>query len=97
MADTVIHPDKPTEGNGKIWLRGLFMLILAVFFGFAQSLLALLAVIQFFWALFNTNTPNPAIRLFGASLADWLRQTARFQTFSTEDKPFPWSDWPKGE
>lgn len=97
MTETTTLPDKPAEGRNKIWMRGLFMLILAVFFGFAQTLLALVAIIQFFWALFNSNTPNPALRHFGASLADWLRQTARYQTFASEDRPFPWADWPKGE
>jgi Domain of unknown function (DUF4389) len=96
MTDSTETPTKPTTEPNKIWLRGLMMIILAIFFGFAQSLLALLAVVQFCWAAFGSG-PNPAIRHFGASLADWLRQTARFQAFATEDKPFPWAEWPKGE
>lgn len=97
MTETTTQPDKPAETKNLIWMRGLFMVILAMFFSFAGSLLALIAVIQFFWALFNSNTPNPALRHFGASLAEWLRQTARFQVFASEDKPFPWAEWPKGE
>ncbi len=96
MTETTTHPDKSADSKNKIWLRGLFMVIIAVFFGFGQSLLALLAVVQFCWALFGGG-PNPALRNFGVSLAEWLRQTARFQVFVSEDKPFPWADWPKGE
>lgn len=96
-------PRTPTGETGsyagrdrsQIWLRGLFMLILAVFFSFAGSLLALLGLVQFGWSVFG-NGPNPALRAFGTTLAEWLRQTARFQVFATEDKPFPWTEWPKG-
>lgn len=75
-----------------IWLRGLWMLILVVLFGVAETLLFLSAVIQFFWMLV-TGDRNRFITEFGDKLANWLAITARFQTARSEQKPFPWSEW----
>jgi hypothetical protein len=40
-----------------------------------------------------TGNPNRSIANFGDSLGRWLHAVAKFQTGSTEDKPFPWRDW----
>ena len=48
-----------------VWKRGLFMLLFAVAFAVAQTLLNLLAVVQFLWLLFAsepTERPSPARR-----------------------------------
>ncbi len=78
--------------ESSIWMRGLFMLILALFFGLAETLLVALAVVQFFWMLF-AKEKNIAIADFGASLGNWLRRVADFQTGASDDKPFPWGKW----
>lgn len=75
-----------------IWMRGLLMLVFAFFFGVAETVLAICAVFQFLWMLFN-KSPNQAIINFGESLARWLARVVQFQTGATEDLPFPWSPW----
>jgi hypothetical protein len=82
-------PAQTYEPEANIWMRGLFMLIFALFFAFAESLLALMAVVQFFWILF-TKDRNVAIADFGKILGKWMRDVADFQTGSTDEKPFPW-------
>jgi len=76
-----------------VWKRGLFMLLLAVAFGIGQMLLNLITLVQFLWLLF-TGEPNYALVRFGGSLSIWLGETARFMTCASEEKPFPWRDWP---
>lgn len=78
----------------NIWMRGLYMVILAVLFGIAETLLALSALVQFGWMLF-TKEKNGFIAEFGADLGRWMRDVAAFQTGQTEDKPFPWDSWNK--
>lgn len=78
----------------SIWMRGLVMIAMAIFFAIAETLLFAMAVVQFFWVLF-AKEKNVAISDFGASLSDWISQVVKFQTFATEDRPFPWGDWPK--
>ncbi|MDX1781469.1 MAG: DUF4389 domain-containing protein [Thalassovita sp.] len=76
--------------KGAVWLRLLFMIIFAVLFGIAETILAVGAVLQFGFLLF-TGKRNEAIADFGDKLADWMRGVARFLTAVTEDKPFPFS------
>jgi hypothetical protein len=73
--------------------RGLLMLLFAIAFGIGQMVLNALTVVQFFWLLF-TRERNGQIARFGASLATWLAEVARFQTCATDEKPFPWQQWP---
>lgn len=74
------------------WMRGLFMVILAILFGVGEMILFLGAVLQFLWLLF-AKEKNENIAAFGNDLADWLARVARFQTASTEKKPFPFARW----
>ncbi|HWK34257.1 MAG TPA: DUF4389 domain-containing protein [Hyphomicrobium sp.] len=80
-------------GDSAIWLRGLYMLLLAIAFGVGQTLLCLTAIAQFLWLLF-AGEANGQLTRFGVTLARWLADTARFLTCASEVKPFPWSSWP---
>lgn len=98
--DDMIDPvemDEPGRGKGfeapeGIWIRGLMMLILALMFALAETVLAVLAVIQFLWMLF-AKEKNALLMDFGADLGKWLADVARFQSGATEEKPFPWAKW----
>lgn len=74
------------------WIRGLWMVVLAVLFGVGQSILLIAAVLQFLWLLFGKEK-NEHIAEFGKELADWLGRVALFQTGATEAKPFPFARW----
>lgn len=74
------------------WMRGLWMVVLAILFGVGQSILLIAAVLQFLWLVFGKEK-NEHIADFGKELADWLARVALFQTGATEDKPFPFARW----
>jgi len=80
------------DENQNTWMRGLFMLILAILFGLGETVLAIGAVIQFIWMLAKGEKNQP-IADFGEEMADWLARVARFQTGSTDEKPFPFTKW----
>jgi hypothetical protein len=77
----------------EVLKRGLFMLLFAIAFGIAQVLLNVLAVVQFLWLLLTT-APNRFVLRFGASLSVWLADVARFLSCASDEKPFPWKEWP---
>ncbi len=85
-----------TAGKRNIWVRGLLMILMAMGFQISGTLLALSAVIQFVLALMN-NTPNARLIVFGQSLGLYVRQIADFESFATEEVPFPFSAWPSSE
>jgi hypothetical protein len=84
-----------TEGKRHIWVRGLLMLLMAVAFHIAGTLLAIGAVVQFLLAVLSDG-PNARLLAFGQSLGLYLSQIANFVSFATEDVPFPFGDWPTG-
>lgn len=75
-----------------VWMRGIMMLLVALLFKLAVSILLVLALVQFFWMLF-TGEKNTMLVSFGEDLAHWLSDAARFLSGAAEGKPFPWTGW----
>ena len=85
-----------TINQRNIWLRGLFMLLMALAYHVAGTLVFIVAVIQFVMALL-TGAPNKQLVGFGRSMGCYFQQIVNFLTFATEQIPFPFSEWPAGE
>jgi hypothetical protein len=93
--------DEPSPGGDvsdhiksrSTWLRLIFMLLFAVIFYVAEMVLFAVAALQFLWKLF-TGAVNARLTAFGANLAQFIRDIVLFQTFNTEQMPFPFTDWP---
>lgn len=88
-----IEKEAQVTETREIWKRGLFMLLFAVGFSVGHLVLNLLAVVQFLWLLLAREPNQPLLR-FGRSLSTWFADTARFLSCASDEKPFPWRDWP---
>ncbi|MFA6903801.1 MAG: DUF4389 domain-containing protein [Gallionellaceae bacterium] len=84
-----------TTSKRKIWIRGFFMLLMAMVYQLAGTVMFIVTVIQFVMALLDT--PNNRLIAFGRGLGRYLQQIVNFLTFAEEEIPFPFSDWPAGE
>jgi hypothetical protein len=93
MSDTQVSSPGADERPRNIWMRGLLMVVMALAFHLASMLLGLLAVVQFVLVLV-TEKPNERLSAFAQGLGQYLRQISEFVGFSTEELPFPFSDWP---
>lgn len=82
-----------TKTQRNIWLRGLLMILMALAYQLAGTLLFFVAFIQFVLTLLS-DTPNPRLSAFGRSLGRYQGQIANFVSFATEEPPFPFADWP---
>ncbi|MBZ0093665.1 MAG: DUF4389 domain-containing protein [Sulfuricellaceae bacterium] len=82
-----------TSTENNIWLRGVFMVLLGILYSLAGTVLFVVALLQFVLVLLGS-APNARLLAFGRSLGRYVQQLVDFQTFNTEDKPFPFSDWP---
>ena len=78
----------------NLWLRGFYMLLMIFAFHVSITLMYVITVIQFLLALLN-DSPNERLLALGGNLARYLRQIANFLTFSSEEIPFPFSEWPE--
>ncbi|HCN45821.1 MAG TPA: DUF4389 domain-containing protein, partial [Pseudomonas sp.] len=77
----------------SIILRVLWMLLFLLVWQVAQTLLGLLVVVQLIYRLVY-GASNASLMNFGDSLSQFLAQIGRFGSFHTEQKPWPFADWP---
>lgn len=69
------------------------MLLFAVIYNIAEMVVTLVAVFQFLATLF-TGSPNQRLLSFGETLSRYFYHVMRFLTFASDDRPFPFRDWP---
>lgn len=75
------------------WGRALFMVLFGIIYSVAEIVLVTVVVLQFCFVLFSGST-NARLLTFGAELSDFLYQIFRYLTYNSEEKPFPFSNWP---
>ena len=76
------------------WLRLLWMVGFSFLYYFAMLILWLIVVTQFLFTLF-TNSPNENILKLSAGFRNYMVQVLDFITYQSDDKPFPFSEFPK--
>jgi hypothetical protein len=86
----------PTESKRNIWIRGLYMLLMALAYQIAGTLMFIVTIFQFLATLIN-DTPNTRLLLFGRNLGRYFQQIVYFLTFASEVVPFPFNDWPSDD
>ncbi|HEY0666407.1 MAG TPA: DUF4389 domain-containing protein [Gallionella sp.] len=79
----------------NVWTRGIFMLLILLAIHVSGTVLFLVTLIQFLLVLLS-ETPNARLVTFGRSLGRYLQQCVNYLIWASEDKPFPFSDWPSG-
>ena len=85
--------ENETTKRSSRWARLIPMIVLIICFSLAETALYIIALIQFIWTLVNDD-PNEQLSDFGASISAWLAQNAKYLSYVTEEKPFPWAKWP---
>jgi hypothetical protein len=87
---------EPAPQPRKLWVRALLMLAMAAAFQLAATVLACVAVLQLILSAAE-GQPNARLARVGRGLGRYLAQIARFVCFTSEQAPFPFSDWPDGQ
>lgn len=76
-----------------LWLRILYMIVFYFVSKLVFMLIILITVIQSLSKLITGNVLEPVWK-FSQSLNIYILQIMNFLTFHTEEKPFPFSNWP---
>ncbi|SHG87415.1 DUF4389 domain-containing protein [Cognatishimia maritima] len=79
------------ETVDPIFLRLVYMLLIAFMISMAQTVLGVAAVLQFIVMLINKQ-PNERLADFGTDLGIWVAKAARYQTAASNVKPWPWTE-----
>lgn len=77
----------------RLWLRLVYMLILAIARIVAEVALFAMVVLRFLFKLF-TGQNIGHLTAFSDVLADYMAEIVRFETFVSEDRAFPFGPWP---
>lgn len=80
--------------NTSTWGRALFMILFGIIYSVAEVVLTAVIVIQFLFVLFS-GEKNDRLLHFGKEVSLFIYQVFLFLTFNSEEKPFPFADWPK--
>lgn len=75
------------------WLRGLFMLLYLIAYEVAKVILILLTLCQFLFSILS-GKPNANLQQFGDSLGQYAAQMVAFLSYNSDEKPFPFAEWP---
>lgn len=80
------------EQRDSLWGRLLHMILIAIMINLAQTILAVVTVVQFIIMVVSQGRPNVRLADFGTDLGIWIAKAARFQTAASEVKPWPWTE-----
>jgi len=82
--------------GSSIWIRGLYMLLFIIIARLAEMVVGLVALIQFILKAATNNT-NDNLTKLGQQLSRYMYDIIQFQTFNSEDKPFPFKPWSESQ
>ena len=79
--------------NIDTWVRFAYMVLYTVLLLAARLVISMLVLVQFLFVLLS-GKDNENLCNLGQGLGKWVYQTIMFLTFNTENKPFPFDEWP---
>lgn len=77
-------------------LRIFYVLLFYVIYRLTDVVLLFITVIQTILNVFGSG-PSTSLTLFGLSLGEYIKQIAKYLSYASEEKPFPFSDWPESD
>ena len=83
-----------TNERGKPGLaRALYILLYLIIGRFVSMVLFVIAITQYIYS-WLTGEPNDKILYFTEGLAEYTKQLVSYVGFNTDEKPWPFGDWP---
>lgn len=81
---------------GENWIRGLYMVLFLIAYSVSETILAVIVIIQFIFKV-TTNSLNEQLKKFSFKMNLYVFQILQFVTYQTEEKPFPFMEFPDAE
>jgi hypothetical protein len=79
--------------NVNTWIRLAYMVLFVLLVMAARLLVSIVVILQFALVLvFGRDNEN--LRNLGQGFGKWVYQAIMFLTFNSNDKPFPFDEWP---
>ncbi|MCO1335546.1 DUF4389 domain-containing protein [Microbulbifer sp. OS29] len=87
---------KRNLSSGNQWVRLIYMVLFALCLQVAAWLLMAVVVLQFLFSIINGKS-NDNLRRFGDQLASYVYQAIQFLIYNSNEKPFPFAEWPESD
>lgn len=78
--------------NKNQWTRIIYMVLFAIILYLSMMVVWLVVLVQLLFALI-TGKPHQDIADFAADLSQYVYRIVAFLTYTSEYRPFPFSDW----
>jgi len=88
------EPKQSNLTNPDLWIRLVYMILFWLLSWLARAAVGVIGLVQFVMVLLNGEA-SVRLRQWGVSTVLWTDQTYRFLTFASDEKPFPFQDWPE--
>ncbi|MFT5593559.1 MAG: hypothetical protein ACI8SR_001940 [Oceanicoccus sp.] len=85
---------KDSIKSESFWLRSLFMVLFFIVYRIVDILVLLVAISQWFYVLLSGDA-NQGLRNFAKGLSLYVAQIIDYLSYNTEEKPYPFTDWPE--
>lgn len=85
---------KANLSSRDLWLRLLYMILFGITYSIAELLVVCTSIFQFLTILVTGKANRPMLE-FGMNLSLYVQEVFEYQTFNTEEKPFPFAPWPE--
>ncbi|MNN34802.1 hypothetical protein D3C81_1486240 [compost metagenome] len=81
------------QGKESLAIRILWMFLFVLVWQVAELILGVVVLLQLIYRIIY-GAPSGSLMGFGDSLSQFLAQIGRFGSFQTDEKPWPFADWP---
>lgn len=88
-----MHEPGLAPRHEALLIRVVWMLVFFCAWWVVEALLGILIVAQLIYRLLH-GAPHACLMSWGDSFSQFLAQIGRFGCFHTEQKPWPFADWP---
>lgn len=75
-------------------LKIAYLFLFYCIYGLTDVVLLAITIMQTLLNIFS-NEPSQSLMRVGMSLGLYVKQITEFLTYASEEKPFPFSDWPE--
>jgi hypothetical protein len=84
---------KPAYKQDAHWLRVVYNIMFYVIYKIVDLVVLAVLIIQLVISTF-ADSPNQQLQDFGKALSLYVKQIVAFISFASDEKPYPFSDWP---
>jgi len=85
---------KDSIKSESFWLRSIFMVLFFIVYRIVDILVLLVAISQWLYVLLSGDA-NQGLKKFANGLSLYVAQIINYLSYNSEEKPYPFSDWPE--